>query len=477
MTLKAIFFDMGGTIETFQFTREYRIAKIHLIRECLEKAGIQPCVSDAQLADMITKGAITYLRWNLESNIELKPAEIWLKYFLTDLSVSSKALASIAEELAFIYETQLFSREFRPEIPRVLEEIKRMGLAIGCISNTQSHNQVPHNLKEYGIFDYFDPIVLSSVYGRRKPDPSIFYYAARLANAPTSSCAYIGDTINRDILGARRAGFHLAIQIVHSFKNGCEPDTGAVPDQVIQNMDELIPILEQEIKNDRRYRAISEKRKIKALFFDAGDILYFRPQKNQNFENFLKVRNISLQADFEAESKKLRDLAYSGQIKRYEYYKKILQLCGITSPKEIAEGVSAMSEDDNTVEIMNGVPETILKLKKEGYFLGIITDTALSISRKLQWFENYGFGHVWDIMISSREMGIRKPSPIMYQQAIAQTGICASEAIFVGHKKTELDGAKAVGMHTVAFNYEKDAVADVYIQDFPDLLKVPLLEN
>ncbi len=476
MTFKAIFFDMGGTIETFQFTREYRIAKIHLIRQCLEKAGIQPCASDAQLVDMITEGAITYLRWNLESNIELKPSEIWSKYFLTDLSVSSKALAPIAEELAFIYETQLFAREFRPEVPRVLEEIKRMGLTIGCISNTQSHDQVPHNLQAYGILDYFNPIVLSSVYGRRKPDPSIFYYATRLANAPTSSCAYIGDTINRDILGARRAGFRLAIRILHNFSND-ESDNGTEPDHLIHNMEELIPILEQEIKNDSKHRVFSEKRRIKALFFDAGDILYIRPQKNQNFEHFLNIHNITPPPDFEAESKKIRDLAYSGQIKRYDYYKKILLLCGITSSKELAEGIFAMSEDDNTVEIMDGVPETILKLKKEGYFLGIITDTALSISQKLKWFEKYGFGHVWDVMISSREMGIRKPSPIMYEKAISQTGIQASEAIFVGHKKTELDGAKAIGMYTVAFNYEIDAHADVYIQDFRDLLKVPVLEK
>jgi putative hydrolase of the HAD superfamily len=55
--------------------------------------------------------------------------------------------------------------------------------------------------------------VLSSQYGRRKPDPSIFFQAARLANLPTSACAYIGDKINRDVLGARRAGFRLALQI------------------------------------------------------------------------------------------------------------------------------------------------------------------------------------------------------------------------------------------------------------------------
>ena len=98
----------------------------------------------------------------------------------------------------------------RPEMPAVLEAIKQMGLKIGLISNVNSRGQVPTNLKEYGIFHYFDPIVLSSEYGRRKPDPAIFHYAARLANVPASTCLYVGDRIVRDIDGAQRAGFGMS---------------------------------------------------------------------------------------------------------------------------------------------------------------------------------------------------------------------------------------------------------------------------
>lgn len=156
---------------------------------------------------MITAGTSEYLRWNMVTNVELKPAEIWATYFLKDLHLNPADLEPVAEELAFIYETRLFTREMRPEIPQVLAEIQKMGLKIGCISNTQSSQQVPYSLKEYGIDSYFDPVVLSSEYGRRKPDPAIFYHAARLAQVPTSACIYIGDKVNRDILGAQRAGF------------------------------------------------------------------------------------------------------------------------------------------------------------------------------------------------------------------------------------------------------------------------------
>jgi len=94
---------------------------------------------------------------------------------------------------------------------------------------------------------------------------------------------------------------------------------------------------------------------------------------------------------------------------------------------------------------------------------------------KLGWFDNYGFGRVWDVVISSREIGMRKPSKPMYELALEQAGVCPNEAIFVGHKKTELDGAKAVGMNTIAFNYAAGTFADAYIDNLPELTNLPIL--
>lgn len=476
MTLKAVFFDMGGTLDTFRFTREERIAKMGLIRNTLSRVGINPEVTDEQLADGITAGVSSYLQWNRKTNVELKPEEIWSRFFLKELSILPEVLSPVAEELAFLYETRLYTRELRPEVPAVLKKIKEMGLTIGCISNTQSLNQVPCNLKEYGIIDYFHPIVLSSVYGRRKPDPAIFYYAARLANLPTSSCAYIGDKINRDILGARRANFLLAIQIKHDFDTG-EKDEGAEPDFVIPCMDDIIPILEQQLARDRQNISPRAGHKIKAIFFDAGDILYYRPNRGALFNEFLEKRNPHPSADFDQQSRILKELAFSGQIKRHAYYEKLVRLYGFTSPEELEAGITALDRDDDTVDIFEGVPETIRQLKERGFLLGIITDTAMSISYKLNWFDRYGFGRVWDCVISSKEIGVRKPSPVMYEKALSQAGILPDEAVFVGHKKSELIGASAVGMKTVAINFDHDTKADCLIQQISDLLKISLLEK
>ena len=476
MVLKAIFFDMGGTIDTFHFTREYRLKNVPLLRECLNRSGITLSASDEQLTDMIAQGVAEYLQWNMVTNIELKPAEIWSKYFLKESGISTAALVPAAEELAFLYETRLFVRQMRPEMPGVLAAIKAMGLKIGCISNTQGLKQVPHNLREYGIIDYFDPIVLSSDYGRRKPDPAIFYYAARLAGVPTSACIYIGDKINRDILGAQRAGYREAVQIKHHYHNG-EIDQGATPDAIITDMRELLPVIEKIITLDQAQLNPRDQKKIKAIFFDAGDVLYHRPEKGKTLNEFLEKKNIQTLPNFEVEKKKIRDLAFSGQIRRHVYYEQVIKLYGITAPDDIAEGISAMHQDDDIVEIIAGAADTIIQLKAQGFLLGIITDTAMPFSKKLEWFDQHGFGRLWDTVISSKDIGICKPSPTLYQMALEQTGVTPDQAVFVGHKTSELEGAKAIGLKTIAFNCDPDADADFYIDKIGNLLQVPLLQE
>jgi HAD superfamily hydrolase (TIGR01509 family) len=364
----------------------------------------------------------------------------------------------------------------RPEIPSVLKKIRDLGLTIGCISNTQSTTQVPNTLEKYGINEFFEHVVLSSSYGRRKPDPAIFYYAARLAKLPTRACMYVGDKINRDVLGSKAAGYCLSVKIQHPYDNG-EVDEGAIPDAIIDNMTALIPIIENELEHKKSFSSVPMTSEIKALFFDAGDVLYYRPRKNEHLKAFLKSKKLSPASNIKEEKQRLKNLAFMGQIKRHDYYSQIIRLYGIKNQRDIEAGIQAIEEDDNTIEIYDGVPETIMELKKRGYLLGIITDTAMPFSKKLKWFHDYGFGDVWDVMISSRDIGLRKPEPIMYELAIQQTCIEPSEAIFVGHKKSELEGAKCVGMKTIAINYDEDAPADYYINCFSELLNLSCIQK
>ncbi len=476
MTIRAVFFDMGGTIQTFSYTRELRLAATPGLQDMLQAAGISLSLDNQQLYTLVSEGLKRYHQWSIQSRQELSSARVWREFIFSNYQNEYCISEAIAEDLMVYIETRYYLREMRPDVPEVLEAIRNQEIKIGLISNVCSRKQVPNNLKEYGIYQYFDPIVLSSEYGRRKPDPAIFHYAARLANVPTSECLYVGDRIKRDIVGACRAGFRLAIQIRHDFKHG-EADEGATPDAVIGRMTELLDILKNErlasLQNENEL-SNGEKR-IRAIIFDAGDILYYRPERGGKLTDFLQEEGIYKNDCNPAEKEKLVHLAYRGQINQDQYREAILKLYGVSQPEQIHRGKQILAEEDNGVLFFDGVRQTLLELKRLGFLLGIVTDTANPIFVKLGWFEQGGFEHVWDSIISSQEIGVRKPDPGIYEAALQQMGVTPDQAIFIGHKISELNGAKAVGMRTVAFNYEKNAQADFYLQHFTDLLKLPFV--
>jgi len=294
-----------------------------------------------------------------------------------------------------------------------------------------------------------------------------------LANVPTSACLYIGDRISRDIEGAKRAGYGKAILIRHDFEHG-EKDTGAMPDAVIGNMNELLEIL----VTDRKATPVpAGAGKVRALIFDAGDVLYHRPERGVKFSAFLKTLGREINPNHAREKQAIVHKAYRGQISHEEYRESIVRIYGITEPEQIARGKQALIDDDRNVAFFEGVAETLHALKRQGFLLAIITDTANSISAKLEWFERGGFGNVWDSIISSMDIGVRKPNPRIYRMALRQLGITADQAVFVGHKPSELDGAKALGIKTIAFNYEEGVIADHYLSRFSDLLTLPQFIN
>jgi putative hydrolase of the HAD superfamily len=235
MKLKAVFFDMGGTIDTHTYDRRKGVQATAEIRTLLCRAGIRVRSNDEQLYDRVDRGLDAYRRWRERTWRELPPERVWREFVLKTIPIAQGQLNAVAENLAYTVDTCYYRRRMRPEIPRVLESLREMGLKLGIISNIQSRGQVPGDLERYGIRHFFDPIVLSSEYGRRKPDPAIFWHAAGLANVPAALCVHIGDRISRDVLGAKQAGFAMAFQIRHRLEETPDAEEPR-PDALLDTM-------------------------------------------------------------------------------------------------------------------------------------------------------------------------------------------------------------------------------------------------
>lgn len=247
--IRAVLFDMGGTLEDVYYDDSIRLAAMPGLMEIMSKHGIDPGLPLPDLYAMVNSGMKKYGRWREESERELLPERVWPEFVFPDLNPPKERLAAIAEDLAFYYDTRFYKRSMRPEVPALLEALRAKGLRLAVISNIYSRGQVTYNLARYGIERYFEAVVLSSCFGWRKPHPSIFLEGARLLNLPPATCAYVGDTISRDVSGARRAGYGLAIQI-KSFlttKADTAQDTEP-PDAIVQSLMQVVDLIETRLE-------------------------------------------------------------------------------------------------------------------------------------------------------------------------------------------------------------------------------------
>jgi HAD superfamily hydrolase (TIGR01549 family) len=91
------------------------------------------------------------------------------------------------------------------EVPRILAELRRHGLAVAVISNTDDGRLID-SLAASGIADSFDLLIDSYVVGLRKPDAAIFRFALERLNLEAHQAAYVGDSYVHDALAARSVG-------------------------------------------------------------------------------------------------------------------------------------------------------------------------------------------------------------------------------------------------------------------------------
>lgn len=245
--IDTVLFDMGGTLEDIHVDDESRHASIQGVLDILRAHGIDPDKDFETAASAINAGWERYGAYRDPRQRELKPEEIWGSFVLTDFGLDEESVRPYAEELAHMWEVTHYHRALRPHVREMLEGLKDLGMKLGVISNTASLYQVFDILKEYGIRDYFQDVTLSSVTGYRKPNPNIFMVSLHQVQSDPAHCAYVGDTISRDVIGPIRMGFgatfHIDSYLTRLKDTHISPDVKATYN--IQDIYEVYTILKE----------------------------------------------------------------------------------------------------------------------------------------------------------------------------------------------------------------------------------------
>lgn len=248
--IKAVMFDMGGTLEDLYSDEKNEHACAQKLFQILKKHDIAVPYSDPwELWQHVFPQILAYKEEAEHTLMELKPEQLWPDYGFRGIPVDREKLIAASEEIAHMWETTYFNRNLRTHAAEMLKGLKELGLYVAAVSNTASVFQVFHTLEEYGVRQYFDDVTLSSVVGYRKPHPNIFKIALCQAQLPASECAFVGDTISRDVVGPRKMGFGKVFKIssfLTPLKDIGKYD-GFVPDHEITDIYDVYTILKEEL--------------------------------------------------------------------------------------------------------------------------------------------------------------------------------------------------------------------------------------
>jgi HAD superfamily hydrolase (TIGR01549 family) len=198
-SIKAICFDVGGTLRVSQEKTGRNLANIQKIQTFINKNG-----KPQDFLHKLTIRENEYRNWSRKHLQELSEADIWSKFMLPDHSEEL-----IRDNAIMLNQLWRESRQkiILPDAVHTLKTLYERGYILAIISNTTSSVEVPQMLEDHGLTDIFRSIILSTVHGRRKPHPSLFLDCAESIGLHPQECAYVGDMISRDVVGGRQAGF------------------------------------------------------------------------------------------------------------------------------------------------------------------------------------------------------------------------------------------------------------------------------
>ena len=99
--------------------------------------------------------------------------------------------------------------------------------------------------------------------------------------------------------------------------------------------------------------------------------------------------------------------------------------------------------------LLQGASQLLLTLQANGLKLGLVTDNESEVFHN-GLLSKYDFEHVFDSIVVSYKLGIKKPHKMMYLKCLEALQINPAEALFIEDKPIhDISGAKNIGLPCV----------------------------
>ncbi len=177
-------------------------------------------------------------------------------------------------------------------------------------------------------------------------------------------------------------------------------------------------------------KRVEAMEKIRWLFFDIGSTLVDETEAyNHRIRDAIEGTDITFE-EFSEKRVYFAKQNLKSDIEAIKYF-------GLTKPAWHKEDEIPYPDSKNVLKTMRG----------RGYKLGVIANQSLGTADRLQ---SWGILDYFDVIMSSAEEGIAKPSPKIFLRALERAGCSAENAAMIGDRlDNDIAPAKALGMMTV----------------------------
>lgn len=225
--VKALFFDIDDTL--YDSTLQAEMVRRNAIKAMIE-AGLnideEKCL-DA-LKDIVKKFGSNYQH---HFNELLKKFD----YDENPRIIAAGIVAYHTTKLAYLV-------PFADTIPTLLA-LRERGYKLGIITDGIAVKQW-EKLIRLGLQHFFHAVIISEEIKKEKSDPEMFKLAAKKINCNTNEVVMVGDRLNKDILGANKAGM-ITVQIMKGKYKDQKPESKEEePDYIISSLREILKVLE-----------------------------------------------------------------------------------------------------------------------------------------------------------------------------------------------------------------------------------------
>jgi len=179
----------------------------------------------------------------------------------------------------------------------------------------------------------------------------------------------------------------------------------------------------------------------KAIIFDCWSTLFYKGWSfTGTLSNCLKLENND---DFEERVGK--SLMLSPCLDKFDAASRLLAGFGISPEKEIINKVTEILGASWNPKPYPYTLETLRGLKSKGYKLAIISN-AFNLTFE-EVVGEYDLAGIFDVIIASYEVGLRKPDPKIFEICLEKLGVEKDEALMVGDSlQDDIGAAQSFGI-------------------------------